>query len=313
MARGLDKRQKKAVGRSEHKIIKYVSKHEPVLFRQIVSNSGLQDHKTVRKRLSELIAKKQIGTTKLVYTTNKNKGREFYFSIPPSKKISDLLLREDIFRKIGTDKYYYGIRDDVPLPVQAAHKLRLLMLEFQRLKQKFDSKSNCIVVKIRDSDGKSMYDFESSNAQLLIDFAAIVKSSTSDSYFGFKEYYDSVLRDIISKMDDMFQNYKILYGNGIFDGPIKTIIARLLIENTKSGAASQLPKLLFGDSKIKLKKSFCLKIASEIERELFNKDGSPNIDRINQNNINTIGVKEYLPLILSGEALYEIWKNNTKA
>ena len=102
-------------------------------------------------------------------------------------------------------------------------------------------------------------------------------------------YFNAVFRFLIGRMDLTHSNFKQLKSNSIVSGPIKTIIANMMIEETKSGVMKKL--------------GLSPKLGSKLAKELFNEDGSPKIKVINEINIKSIGVKKFGTLIPSGETL----------
>lgn len=290
MRKGLDRNQKAKIAASEESIFNYIQKNGLVLFKQIVNESGINDSKTVRKRLLSLIKKEKVSTSRFFHVVKKNRGRWYYYSKPVSAQVQAELTIDSYLKKVG-NKYYYGIIDYIPIYVQYDYKFQFLFYEYKKLLEKFKRKSK------RD-DIESINRFEIYNLQLLAGLKIILNSiiSDQDSYFTFKPSFDNLLKQSISKMDLIYRNYKTLLGNKFAEGPIKTIIAKFLVENTKHGAMKKL--------------GFSSKLGSHIEKELFNHDGSPNIKKINQNNMMTIGVKEFPPHIASGETLYKLWKKN---
>lgn len=291
MVRGLDKRQTAAAQKSKGLIFTYIKEHEPVLSSQIIRGAGIKDHKITRKRLTELVREKRVSSMKLKYTQKKNKGRRFYYSIPSSEEISNIITKEEYLSKIGT-KYYDGVKKDVPIDFQFAHKLGLLIERFQKLEQLFKEKS-------RGIDFEEITGFSQHNKQLIYDFflilQTIAQAKINGSYFWLKEYYDKQLYSHIESLDKMFHNYKDLASNNKIGGPNKTFAARLLLENTKSGAMKKL--------------NLSSKLGSKLERELFNADGSPKVAVINEINEKSIGMKEFLPYYPSGDTLLKIWKD----
>ena len=81
----------------------------------------------------------------------------------------------------------------------------------------------------------------------------------------------------------------------VVGGPMKTWIANLMIENTKSGTMKKL--------------GLSTKLGAKLAKELFNDDDSPKIDVINKINEDSIGMKEYGTKIPSGETLMKKWQD----
>ena len=96
----------------------------------------------------------------------------------------------------------------------------------------------------------------------------------------------------------MFESYSTLKGNKILVGPIKTILANIMMEKTKSDAMKTI--------------GLSPKLAANFEKSVFNKDGTPKVKAINEINIKSIGVKEFGSLVPSGETLMEKWKKLQK-
>lgn len=289
--KGLDSRQFESVKRSKENLFAYIAEHEPVLYSQLVMESGVKDPSVVRRRLTDLINDNRVSSTKLNHVVDNNKGRTRYHVIPTSKKITNLIIREEYLSKIGHD-YYDGIKKGVPIDFQFAHKLKLLFKEFQDLEERFRQKSKGL-------DFESIRGFKRHNMQLLYDFQLILEAvvqvkMSQDAYWLWDGIENQILMTIAA-MDKTYATYKDLRTNKIVGGPIKTMIANLLIENTKSGTMKKL--------------GLSPKLGSKLEKELLNEDGSPKVNLINKINENSIWKKEFLPFVPSGETLLKKWKD----
>ena len=288
MVRGLDERQKGIREQSKSRIFDYISQNEPCSQAMIVKKSGVKDPKVIRKRLENLLKNGKISTIRLFHIVNSNKGRWHYYSTPPTFKIKNDIVLENYLQKID-NKYYSNTIDDVPIYIQFQYKLNCLLQEYLKLKEKFE-------IKAKGFDFESITHFEEYQLQAFADLKEIrnIVISNPDSYSMYQNWYDDVMKQAISKMDLMFYGYKTLLGNTVAGGPIKTLIADLMIKNTKSAAMRKM--------------GFSSKLGAKFDKELLNEDGSPKIDVINEINIKSIGVKEFGP-IPSGETLMKKWKD----
>lgn len=264
-------------------------KYEPVLFSQILKGAGIKDHHTIRKRLIDLIKENRISQIKLIHIPQSNKKRIHYHIIPQSEKMSNLIFKETLLSKLG-NSYYDGIKYETPIHFQMSHKLQLLNKEFQ---------STLKYIKTKSKDSNSIKYFESENIQFIDGLIKVLEFVTQSienkSYDSFREAYDDdQMRMAIGDMDKIYHVYKEVKSNKKAVGPIKTLIANLLIENTKSRAMKTM--------------NMSSKTGSKLYRELFNDDDSPKVDLLNEINEKSIGKKESLPLFPSGETLLKKWK-----
>ncbi|GEM_PF-5155065 len=257
----------------------------------IVENSGRNDPRVVRKILQELEKEGKCGSKKLYHGVPNQKGRKFYFMIPLSEKMLGIMGKDE-FTKILGMKYHQGIKKKIPLEIQYVHKLDLLKEEYYHLK-KFFSRSKHYK-KIADYTK-----FEETNLSNLEFFVYIIKKyydviDTPNYQKIYSKYFNAIFKLLIERMDLIHSNFTILKGNTVVAGHIKTIIANMMIEETKSGVMKKL--------------GLSPKLGSKLARELFNEDGSPKIKVINEINIKSIGIKEFGILIPSGETLMKKWK-----
>lgn len=293
MVRGLDERQKQAREKSKLKIFEYISKREPCTQASIVKESGVNDPKIVRKTLLELKEKdKKISSKKFQYMVEKQKGREFYFVFPISEKVWRKLGREEAFRIMG-DGYYFGVKNEIPLEIQYMHKLIFLKDEFLDLCKKFSKQNENYDIIIRKTG------FEKRVVSILNFYAFIIDSyyKIIDSYGNdpfYFTYFDSVFRLMIEEMDRWHSNFKELRTNQKVGGPLKAMIANMMIDQSKSGVMKKI--------------GMSPKSGRKYEKELFNKDGTPKAETINQLNLNSIGKKEFGDIVPSGENLMKKWK-----
>jgi len=295
LVRGLDERQKRTREQSKIKIVDYISRNEPCSQAMIVKESSVKDPKVVRKVLLELEKHDKMITSKVFhYAVPNQKKRTFYFKIPFSEKILSMMGKEESLNKIGT-KYYVGIKKGIPLEMQYLYKLNLLNEEYHDLKKLFKSKTK------NYEKIANITNWEKLMLENLEFFVYIIKSyynviDTPEDTPIISTYFNAVFRFLIGRMDLTHSNFKQLKSNSIVSGPIKTIIANMMIEETKSGVMKKL--------------GLSPKLGSKLAKELFNEDGSPKIKVINEINIKSIGIEEFGTLIPSGETLMKKWKES---
>lgn len=292
LVRGLDERQKKIRERTKNKIFDYISKNEPCSQAMIVRDSGVKDPKVIRNVLTELEKQdKRIAFQKFNYVVPKQRGRIFYFKRPFSDKILGIIGKEELLSKIGI-KYYFGVKKDIPLEIQYTHKLSLLNNEYNSLKKLFKKKSENYekITKITDWENLTLNNLEFFVSVIKKYYILVDDPENSQMCF---EYVNGIFPELIEKMDFFYSNFTELKSNSKVAGPIKTIIAGMMIDENKSGVMKKI--------------GMSPKSGSKFEKELFNEDRTPKIKAINEINIKSIGVKEFGP-IPSGETLMKKWK-----
>lgn len=282
-----DPRIKETISR----ILSCLKPGELVTYSQIQKQSGIDGH-TLRTRLNWLVESKE-----LISVYNKHSFEEFkkgFYYTKPSDSVN-VSLEKIKYHNILGESFYFGIKDDVPVFLQASFKLDLL-------RKKKDQISIFIKKKLEanNSELKSLDNFnqvqDQTLFQLKIIYTNLAKMILKYNYEPILGYYlEQLVLELISKIDKMYETYETITGKEIFPKLVKTIIADLSMKFPFGNIMSMM-----GVSK---------DVRNKFYKEIFNVDGFPKIYGINKINEESIGQKEFGSIIPSGETLFEKWKN----